>query len=98
MWELPGPGIEPVLPALAGGFLTTGPPGKSSLNLRVTGMIWIQTLACHSQDISSINVLTSTCPGIKWWGGDLAMNSCILPTAQADPADRTPVKIQDGFI
>ena len=28
MWELPGPGIEPVFPALAGGFLTTGPPGK----------------------------------------------------------------------
>ena len=27
---LPGPGIEPVSPALAGGFLTTGPPGKSS--------------------------------------------------------------------
>ena len=29
MWDLPGPGIEPVSPALAGGFLTTGPPGKS---------------------------------------------------------------------
>ena len=27
---LPRPGIEPVSPALAGGFLTTGPPGKSS--------------------------------------------------------------------
>ena len=29
MWELPRPGIEPVSPALAGGFLTTAPPGKS---------------------------------------------------------------------
>ena len=28
IWTLPGPGIEPVSPALAGGFLTTGPPGK----------------------------------------------------------------------
>ena len=28
-WNLPGPGFEPVSPALAGGFLTTGPPGKS---------------------------------------------------------------------
>ena len=28
MWDLPGPGIEPVSPALAGGFLTTAPPGK----------------------------------------------------------------------
>ena len=31
MWHLPGPGIKPVSPALAGGFLTTAPPGKSSL-------------------------------------------------------------------
>ena len=29
MWVLPGPGLEPVSPALAGGFLTTAPPGKS---------------------------------------------------------------------
>ena len=29
MWDLPGPGIEPMPPALAGGFLTTEPPGKS---------------------------------------------------------------------
>ena len=35
MWDLPGPGLEPVSPALAGGFLTTAPPGKP-LNL-----VWI---------------------------------------------------------
>ena len=29
MWDLRGPGFEPVSPALAGGFLTTAPPGKS---------------------------------------------------------------------
>ena len=29
MWDLPGPGVEPVSPALASGFLTTVPPGKS---------------------------------------------------------------------
>ena len=28
MWDLPGPGLEPMSPALAGGFLTTEPPGK----------------------------------------------------------------------
>ena len=28
MWELPNPGLEPMSPALAGGFLTTAPPGK----------------------------------------------------------------------
>ena len=29
MWDLPGPGIESMSPALAGEFLTTAPPGKS---------------------------------------------------------------------
>ena len=29
MWDLPGPGIELVSPALAGRLLTAGPPGKS---------------------------------------------------------------------
>ena len=28
MWDLPGPGLEPVSSALAGRFLTTAPPGK----------------------------------------------------------------------
>ena len=31
MWNLPGPEIKPMFPALAGGLLTTGPPGKSLL-------------------------------------------------------------------
>ena len=29
MWDPPGPGTEPPCPALAGGFLTIGPPGQS---------------------------------------------------------------------
>ena len=29
MWDLPRPGLGPMSPALAGGFLTTAPPGKS---------------------------------------------------------------------
>ena len=28
MWDLPGPGLQPMSPALAGGFLTTAPPGN----------------------------------------------------------------------
>ena len=28
MWDIPGPGLEPMSPALAGGFSTTVPPGK----------------------------------------------------------------------
>ena len=30
MWDLPRAGLEPVSPALEGGFLTTVPPGKPS--------------------------------------------------------------------
>ena len=36
MWDLPGPGIKPeylAVPALAGDFFTTEPPGKLSLVL-----------------------------------------------------------------
>ena len=35
MWDLPGPGLEPVSPALAGGFLTTVPPGKPYFALKM---------------------------------------------------------------
>ena len=49
MWDLPGPGIEPVSPALAGGFLTTAPPGKSS------GILYIITplILKKSNEVSS---------------------------------------------
>ena len=30
MWDLSAAGLEPVSPALAGGFLTTAPPGKEA--------------------------------------------------------------------
>ena len=33
MWDLPGPGFEPVSPTLAGGFLTTVPPEKSRVSV-----------------------------------------------------------------
>ena len=31
MWDLPGPGIAPMLPSLAGRFFITEPPGKPQL-------------------------------------------------------------------
>ena len=42
MWDLPGPGLEPVSPALAGGFLTTAPPGKVPHipNFNSTLLLW----------------------------------------------------------
>ena len=50
MWDLPGPGLEPVSPELAGGFLTTVPPGKPQTDilniekyykeLAISSLIW----------------------------------------------------------
>ena len=39
MWDLPGLGLEPVSPALAGGFLTTVPPGKPSLIFKTSSTL-----------------------------------------------------------
>ena len=39
MWNHPGPVMETTSPALAGGFLTTGPPGKSWTCFRPLGCI-----------------------------------------------------------
>ena len=51
MWDLPGPGLEPVSPALAGGFLTTAPPGKrktqflkQKFDMAVTDL-WVSSLS-----------------------------------------------------
>ena len=42
----PGPGIEPASPALQGGFLTTGPPGKTPrsklINANVRGGVVVE--------------------------------------------------------
>ena len=43
MWNLPGPGIEPVSPALVDGFLTTRPPGKPPKMLLLEHVIDIRS-------------------------------------------------------
>ena len=50
MWDLPGLGIEPMSPALASGFLTTAPPGKSPdfkiLFIYFIFYFWLHHVAC----------------------------------------------------
>ena len=40
MWDLPRPGLEPVSPELAGGFLTTASPGKSKTGWFLGSNLW----------------------------------------------------------
>ena len=44
MWDLPGSGIKPVSPALAGRFLSTVPPGKSSCRFFIDGHYQIEII------------------------------------------------------
>ena len=44
MWDLPGPGLAPVSPALAGGFLTTAPPGKPLIFLLSLQLYFFQNV------------------------------------------------------
>ena len=46
MWDLPRPGLEPVSPALAGGFSTTAPPGKPH-NIFLSKKKQISTPLCN---------------------------------------------------
>ena len=59
MWDLPRPGIEPMSPALAGGFLTTVPPEKSHvINIFNTFVTVQKLLWCHlSYRIMAYNVV-----------------------------------------
>ena len=43
MWDLPGPEVEPVFPALADGFLTTVQAGKS----RIVKFKWVNYMVCE---------------------------------------------------
>ena len=40
LWGLPGPGLEPTSPALAGGLLTTEPPGKPLYTVLLRADLW----------------------------------------------------------
>ena len=54
MWDLPGPGIEPVSPTLAGRFLSTGPPRKSNEH----NIAWsVNSIKTETRDFSSPSAL-----------------------------------------
>ena len=58
MRDRPGPGVEPVSPALAGGFFTTAPPGKP-------GRAGLNDFL-YDNTPGTVHFQTSTASGYKW--------------------------------
>ena len=75
MWDFPGPGMEPMSPALTGGFLTTAPPGKSPdefylfIYLFIYWLCWVFVAARGlSLVAASRGYSSSQCVGFSlWW-------------------------------
>ena len=85
MWDLPGPGLEPVSPALAGGFLTTVPPGKPPA---------FHTLICHFYVFFDEVPVQIFCPFvIRLFVFSLLKSECTLYIL-----DTSPLSDMGGFL
>ena len=61
MWDLPGPGLKPVSPALAGRFLITSPPGKpwkflKKLNTHLPNDLAIPLLGIYPRKMKAYDI------------------------------------------
>ena len=56
MWDLPGPGFEPVSPALAGRFSTAAPPGKPNTVFPKCQNLAPQTLPTQPVDGTKLTI------------------------------------------
>ena len=70
MWDLPGPGLKPVSPALAGGFLTIMPPGKPQVNKCWWGKVlfyrWIPTNKSKRNDSVRLSSFYREVSPLEW--------------------------------
>ena len=66
-WDLPGQGLDPMSPALAGGFLITVPPGKSWVGC--SEKAFIQTPKGALEKTESLDLMFLGCD---------AWNKCII--------------------
>ena len=80
MWDLPRPGIEPVSPALAGGFLTTAPPGTSQKDEIL--LVYYLTLKIFAK-FASYSVMYLVCFNRK--GFKIAYHQCKVNTPEDVP-------------
>ena len=74
LWDLPGPGIELVSPALAGRFFTTEPPGKPILYKQKYVNCYIVTGFLKATDLPYLRATDTSLQGQhgKWKTGFLS--------------------------
>ena len=71
MWDLPGPGTEPVSPASAGRFLATEPPGKPEL-LILNPIFYSGIDDYHPTSLTQHTHKTNT----EYQSGSVSKNTC----------------------
>ena len=81
MWDLPRPGLEPVSPALAGGFSTTAPLRKPTYNVLFRPH---ETCLTRQHDCSLVPVIRTQLGGV---GKFLPMKSH-LTTGEKEPMNK----------
>ena len=82
MWDLPRPGLEPVSPALAGGFSTTAPPGKP-----LAGFLREKFLNLLPEEVSLAASLLRVKRGRKAEDLDIpCAHFCSVPSPYVSPA------------
>ena len=87
MWDLPGPGLEPMSPALAGGFLTTAPPGKSWKSFLIPSSPVLPVIP----DLINQQVLLFISPKyILNPSTSLHLHHCLSPGWRQKPPNRSP--------
>ena len=69
MWDLPGPGLEPMYPPLAGGFLTTEPRGKPPYHFYLFIYLWLCWVFVSVRGLSLVTASgghsSSRCAGLS---------------------------------
>ena len=80
MWDVPGPGLEPMSSALAGRFLTTVPPGKSKRDnwLNEAWKVWKGKTKWCSQSQDQIDSALS-CPALGFVPKQISSGGLFLP-------------------
>ena len=91
MWGLPGSGIEPISPVWAGGFLSTGPPGKSEILTYPTAhsfTVYSSFVLLYLQGYVSMDTINSRT--FSSFPKEVLSPSAVTPTASPAPDNQKP--------